>query len=729
MAKQISQYKKEIFNFLRTVTIKFEPFAYMMGKDYMELHGLTNPHAPWNPYYINLVGEYVESNTLMTVRAIETEQAVPFNRELFTKYPRTGKLYRIPNPEYFRLQERYPENTGLIQSIVYPVSSIEEAIAAPNLSLLAYDDSLLEETERYDLILCLKNFLEFVRRRWWVADFGYEDMYATTFWTMLWQMLPIVLLTRRFTNIRTPYVHSYHVWEYLSNKGLGDYRTALTTKQSMWLYRNLEYILKNQGKNDTLIKLAENLLEGLSVSLLYKEMWQETHTRMGNELITNPQFRSFNLLTGEWTKTEDYTSLNSKLFQTHLNDKSSPDYVNDTEIELGTQPNNILPTKFLEFKKNPIDERNLRMMQNFLLESLLYRIQHNLISYDCNFKSPLSESAFKVDAEDVLLLMNYAAFRSVNQTPEELPREYTYSYPFKESLSKRTSRSIFKFNNQAFTVEQFVNTSNMNKLIEWLDTVSVSSGEDNLTNLLHQFRALLHINNQYENSNDLLLHKALDIYLDDHRNTGKESLKWSGVTTKYDLWISNHKKFKSLIDEYDKYSEKDRVEAYRKLVVICYDALFPFEDLDPKEALYQPQATEKIFNAVKDLFISLGSYNVTYLETDRDEYWYLKYRDPDFVLNVETDFIYKDIFFIRDDTFKFDMHHKYDPFIDKIISDVSIDLNKTEINIDDFEINTDIKFESEYLWSHLMNLPERIEISPVRRNIDLTIDINLDPIS
>ena len=136
-------------------------------------------------------------------------------------------------------------------------------------------------------------------------------------------------------------------------------------------------------------------------------------------------------------------------------------------------------------------------MQNFLIESLLYRIQHKLISYDCNFKSPLSETAFKVDAEDVLLLMNYAAFRSVNQTPEELPREYTYSYPFKESLSKCNPRSIFKFNNQLFTVEQFLNTSNMNSLIEYLDTVSVKSDVDNLTNLLHHFRALFHIYNLY----------------------------------------------------------------------------------------------------------------------------------------------------------------------------------------------------------------------------------------
>ena len=75
------------------------------------------------------------------------------------------------------------------------------------------------------------------------------------------------------------------------------------------------------------------------------------------------------------------------------------------------------------------------------------------------------------------------------------------------------------------------------------------------------------------------------------------------------------------------------------------------------------------------------------------------------------------------------MHHKYDPFIDKIVSDVSIDLNKSELNIADFNINNDVKFESEYLWSRLMNLTDQIEISPVQRYINLTIDINLDPIS
>lgn len=42
---QIQLYHKEILDFLRTVTIKFEPFAYLMGQDYMAAHGLTNPRT------------------------------------------------------------------------------------------------------------------------------------------------------------------------------------------------------------------------------------------------------------------------------------------------------------------------------------------------------------------------------------------------------------------------------------------------------------------------------------------------------------------------------------------------------------------------------------------------------------------------------------------------------------------------------------------------------------
>ena len=295
MASNLDLYRREIFNFLRTVTIKFEPFAYLMGENYMNMHGITNPHGKWNPYYIHLSGEYtaeeLASGDVMHVYTVEHElpEDVIFSKELKTTNPKTYELYKIPNDEYFHLEEQYSKYTGLLRCMVYPISNIDEAIAAPNLTLLAYDDSLLEINERESIVKCLKDFLDMVRTRWWIEEYTYEDMYAITFWGMLWQMLPMVLLGQRFKNIKTPYVHSFHVWEYLKSKGLNDYRDILTTNQSLWLYRNIDYILKNKGKVSNLRILAENLLGEAYISLHYVDMQQDI-SDFENSLHALPQF-------------------------------------------------------------------------------------------------------------------------------------------------------------------------------------------------------------------------------------------------------------------------------------------------------------------------------------------------------------------------------------------------------------------------------------------------------
>ena len=182
MASNLDLYRREIFNFLRTVTIKFEPFAYLMGESYMNAHGLTNPHGKWNPYYIHLAGEYtadeLASDDVMHVSTIEHElpEDVIFSKDLKITNPKTAAIYKIPNDEYFHLEEQYPKHAGLLRCMVYPVSNIDEAIAAPNLTLLVYDDSLLEVNERESIVKCLKSFLDMVRTRWWIEEYTYEDM-------------------------------------------------------------------------------------------------------------------------------------------------------------------------------------------------------------------------------------------------------------------------------------------------------------------------------------------------------------------------------------------------------------------------------------------------------------------------------------------------------------------------------------------------------------------------
>lgn len=724
MAGQIDVYRQEILNFLRTVTIKFEPFAYLMGNDYMEKHGLDNPHGEWNPYYINLSGQYSPTDTPMTVRALETDTQVPFDRDLFTLYPRTAKLYRIPNQEYFTLQERYPEQRGLIQNIVYPVASIKEAIEAPNLSLLSYDASLLEQPEREDIIKYLKDFLTEVRTRWWVDEFVYEDMYATTFWCMLWQLLPTVLLTRRFSNIRTPYVHSFHVWEYLKNHGIGDYRDVFTTKQALWLYRNLGYVLKNQGKNSTLKILAENLLPDVAVSLLYKEMWQETDTRVKTDLLSNPQFRSFNLLTGEWSKTESFSALNERLVEIGLEHKSGADYIDETEIALATQPNNILPTKFLEFRKNPIDSSYEQFMYNFMLDSIVYRAWTGRSGYGCTFKIPTSGEVLKLDPQDLILLMHYAAFRSVNQEPVLLPTEYMLQYPFVHSVADAEINPTLVWEGNHYDIKEFVDVEFVQNAIEWLDTNDYENATENARNLVHQFKALLYFRKRNECSNSWLRHRAMYQLLDGMRFIGLIHFDWSRGAANFEQWIDTISGLRSCINEYDAQGEKERIESYQDLVSRCFYALCPLDNLDGEDAVFSPTAMEKVYIAVRNLFISLGSYNVTYLETDRDKYWYVKVPDPDYVLFTRAIHNLGYLLWLYDIYPKVTMKSSLNLALKDLRHDVTVVPDGTQWHRDQ-NIEEDLHYVADHHWSNKLYLPEKFDIEERKRAVNLNLQINI----
>ena len=84
---------------------------------------------------------------------------------------------------------------------------------------------------------------------------------------------------------------------------------------------------------------------------------------------------------------------------------------------------------------------------------------------------------------------------------------------------------------------------------------------------------------------------------------------------------------------YEKLGAVDKVEAYQKLATACYDSIF--ETSDHISGVNNVRHVEKIYDSIRDLFISLGSYNITYLENDRDKFEYLRFYDPDFIYNLD----------------------------------------------------------------------------------------------
>ena len=422
-------YRKEVINFLQTVSIKFSLFAELSRITALN-NGIIIENDTENPYYLNLCGLYSSIDKPIYINTVETNEQVVLSKETLEEYPKTASIYRIPNKEYETLILNNQQKQGLIKSIIYPAKDLDTVISARDLTILSYDSSLLETNERESLILAMTKFLDYVYNRWYVKDFNYEPAYAITFMGMLYSILPSVLLTQRIQNLRTSQVHSMHVWEYLDSKGLGQYKSILNQKQSLFLYRNIDYIYKNKGKKTNIEILAENLLRDLHVTLVGKTILQETET-YGDECVSVPEFLSDSVVQRgniEQIDEDQKESMADMLYRMYSEgyypDYSVADSVKMTE-KFGLTELNSIPTRLLEFEKNIIDNKYLCFLTEFLIDSLMYKWSKGKISFKIDFIDTNTRNEISLSVGDTILLLEYAHFRSFGITPIEIPTLYT----------------------------------------------------------------------------------------------------------------------------------------------------------------------------------------------------------------------------------------------------------------------------------------------------------------
>lgn len=734
MPGQTDKYRLEILNFLRTVTIKFTPFAYMMGEAYMDEHGLEDPHGTWNPYYQNLAGQYSDTDEQMMVYSVEEETNVPYNRELFTKYPKTASSYKVGTTEFKNLEDKYPKNRGLIKSIAYPVD-INEAIKAKNLTVLGYDDSYLESTERESIVNRLKSFIDEVRVRWWVDEYTYENMYAITFWAMLWQLLPAVLLTQRFDNIKTDAVHSYHIWEYLKSKGLNDYRDVLTNKQAHWLYRNIDYLQKNKGKNSNLPKLADNLLDKVAVSLTYKDMIQTIDSPDGTS--TTPTFITKNLTTGEKTQEESFPELNDRLKDQGLSDLDTTEKVNKKETDLSHNNYNELPTKFLELKKDVIDTSNLQIMIYSFMDTLMYRLNQNKLAYKLEVKDPMSGGHLKLAVQDVVILWYYALHKSVGNNPVYIPNQYICHLAYKEDRPdlEEFDKSVTA-DGVSYTLGQLINIKAILKAVRWTHE-TFTSVEDFAELLANHYACLVYTDRRINMSSKLHYHLAMKIFESIvcikrvfHLNLTNEIL--------YSDWITKTTGVATLANSIDEQAKDTVNETWEIVAENCYDALFPVT-ADLSDLVATPRSVDKIYTAVKDLFISLCSYNVEFLESTRNTFEYIKVPEADYAFNIGKEIIFdsgsSSDGYVRNNPFDINIESPVHTAINDEVHEPKLPSFSTEVEIDNeidssqkIDITTDVNITRTDEWSNTKKILTQVFTHPTETvyNIQFKTDLHFN---
>lgn len=464
---QTSLFLNEIVNFLRTVTIKNIHLA-----DIVKSNSVTLAAQEWisddmHPYYRHLHGEYILSDdttndipnsqlytkfdTMMQITAFDNlvSEQINFTKENLALYPKTAAEYRVPNSRYFTLCERYPDQIDLIKAIVYPIPSKEVAISAKNFSLLSYDANLLQETERAVLIKKLTDTLAYLRTRWDVKEFCYEEYYPLLQWSSIWYSLFTVLLGQRVENIKTINVHPTQIWEYLISKGLRDYRTILSIKQQLFLYKNIDYLLKNKGKNKTLSILADALLSEYGVNLRTKSLVQNTSestiTCKPTAEVISEEFEQNNN-----TPTENVAlgiATISSIIDREYNDALEPSKddaeKNAQQATFDRMSQSYLPTKLIELNKVPLNARFTQLYFNFITHSFLHQLITNKLNFQISINSSeIAEPLILTQGEAIALLI-YCIGREHNITLNNIVTNFEIRYACRDSVTMPTTITQF----------------------------------------------------------------------------------------------------------------------------------------------------------------------------------------------------------------------------------------------------------------------------------------------
>lgn len=194
--------------------------------------------------------------------------------------------YRFGSVLYNQLIERYPDYVSLINGILVPVPE-RISVPSPNSVILSAGDyvreydplrqsyfyrsnvliegrgnRLIEENET-NLIEKLNYQINAFMKRWHNSNYLItDDLYMAVIMGILYAQLPMAIFNIRLENCKTQMAHSYHISQYLESHGrLAKYVPSISKNQALWLYRNIEYVEANVGKQETFMDLVTNILD------------------------------------------------------------------------------------------------------------------------------------------------------------------------------------------------------------------------------------------------------------------------------------------------------------------------------------------------------------------------------------------------------------------------------------------------------------------------------------
>lgn len=612
---QLDIYLTQIINFLQTVTIKNPFFLESITERTKNSRNISYLANEDNPYYQNIQGIYSLENEPMYINSLESNTAILFNKDFSINYPKTFSIYKLPNNNFFTLCNRYPSQVDLIKAILYPIPNDIDIYNAEDFAILAYDDSIFPEQERTTMVEALKTTVNMFKIRWNIKEFTYEEHYPAIMWSILYYGLFINLVLQRIKNIRTPNVHPLHIWEYLKSKGLKDYRAVLDKDQQIFLYKNINYLLMNKGKNSNLKILSEQLLYKYNVSLNKKSLVLSTANSESDCTLT-PLIISEDLYETT-TPTQDYNingcetinTIVSRMYDEGLESEYNDKIIDKRIDRLSKAKQTYYPTKLVEIKKETYNTLFLNLFYKMLLQTIIYRYTQGYLDYNVSISFPLTTINKTLSIGESIALMNYCICREMDITPIHIPNSIYVDKVYKTSIPViPTHFSYGQYQHQLnhyldidATIDSIdINNKLMDNPDEIMDLID-SHFTSYKSHVLEMFR-----------SADTLFHRAMTQFYSSIMYNEYISLDLVPGYSTYDEWFSTDDVLTQSIYTYESNTYKESI--YNSLGTQLLNAII---SMNKSKHTSISGLNDEQYSKMKALFTQLCSYNIAFLDIDR----------------------------------------------------------------------------------------------------------------
>lgn len=432
---ELLAYIRDNISFCRTLVIKYEDIARLDNLLIKRSYGVDagTDKSKWR-YYMNLSGEYHFSDEMMTVKSLDDRTVINFTKENLELHPATRSAYRTGGYYYSRLADQYAHQRDLINGIINPIPK-DEAIAARDFKILRYTTDYVLWNE-ISLVPELQKWIDNVAYQTFSTEYKYtDDLMSGALLSYLHDSMIKFVQTFRYERRNSRYAHSFWIWSRLQSEGISPiYKSVLNEKQTMWLFRNIDYVLRNLGKEDTFNQLMDVLLTDREIPLSKYDMVYDTEN-MPEDLTPTAKYltRRLNMTErlglGESLREISMTMMKEipdAIDNEVLYEKMLP--VTTDETDYGEASN--YPIKVLESEMTDTTNRQPETLFHVMNAELIYLAKHDMYDIQINFTESLTGNQYMMNVSECIVVWHYLLSRWLGEDPVDIP-EFIYNKALK----------------------------------------------------------------------------------------------------------------------------------------------------------------------------------------------------------------------------------------------------------------------------------------------------------